>query len=133
MRDVGVYVSPKNFIWLGLSVMICAYFSAYTKQEDHSTTKLKLSLFDILLYIHGKQLMSCRDGNHSVPWQASPGGRLPAFSANSFAIYRQYTLLESAEERLTNFPRKNVPDAKVDLGTACIRGAIDKFAEFSSH
>ena len=31
-------------------------------------------LFDLMLYVHGKQLRSCRDGqllNHTVPGQAS--------------------------------------------------------------
>ena len=43
-------------------------------------------LFDLMLYIHGKQLRSCWDGqllHHTVPGQAFAGS-LPVLSAHSF-------------------------------------------------
>ena len=68
--------------------------------------------------IHGKQLRSCRDGqllNHTVPGQAT---------------WRQFTHLMYILSPVTDnllflnqwkrdyFPRNNVPDVRVDLGTA---------------
>ena len=46
-----------------------------------------------------------------------PVGSLPVLSANSFASNQQLAHLESAEEG-NYFPRKNVPDARIDHGTA---------------
>ena len=45
-------------------------------------------LFDLLLYIHGKQLWSCQDAqllNHTVPGQAS-NGSLPVQSARFLPV-----------------------------------------------
>ena len=44
-------------------------------------------------------------------------GSLPVLSVHSFASDLQLALYESAEKGKT-FPRKNVPDAMFDLGTA---------------
>ena len=52
--------------------------------------------YDLLFYIHGKQLRSCWDGqllNNTVP-----GGSLPVFSIHSFSSNCQLALLKSAEE-----------------------------------
>ena len=48
-----------------------------------------------------------------------PRDSLPVFTSHSFTSNLQLALLESAEERQT-FPQNNVPDRRVDLGTACI-------------
>ena len=50
------------------------------------TPELFVCLFDLMLYVHGKQLRSCWDGqllNHIVPGQASRGSS-PVLSALSF-------------------------------------------------
>ena len=54
-------------------------------------------LFDLLLYIHGKQLRSCPEGHllsHTVPGQASRR----QFTSIKCPFFRQFALLESAEE-----------------------------------
>ena len=53
-------------------------------------------LFDLMLYIHGKQLRLCWDGqllNHTVPRQASLGGSLSVLGAHSCASNWQLPLL----------------------------------------
>ena len=52
------------------SILTCAL----QKGSDQSAELF--CLFDLMLYIHGKQLRSCLDGqllNHTVPGQASQG------------------------------------------------------------
>ena len=74
--------------------------------------RISVCLFDLMLYLHGKQLRSCREDqllNHTS-WAGLPE-----------AVYHYLVSILSpvmpAEEG-TCFQRKNVRDARVDLGTA---------------
>ena len=48
----------------------------------------RFCLFDLLLYVQGKKLRSCRDSQLPTLFMSkSPGGSLPVLSAHSFASY----------------------------------------------
>ena len=69
-----------------------------------------------MLYVHGKQLRSCWDGQlliHTVHRQAFPsGGSLPVLSAHFFEI-TDNLLFFNQRKREIIFPRKNVPDTNM--------------------
>ena len=60
-----------------------------------------------------------------------PRGSLPVLSIHSFAINQQLLFLNQRKRKngrrnifMTKFSQKNVPDVRIDLGTACIQSAI---------
>ena len=73
-----------------------------------------------MLYVHGLQLRSCWDGqllNHTVPGQ----GSRRQFTSIKFPFFRQSTdnlLFLNQRQREIIFPRKNVPDTRIDQGAA---------------
>ena len=59
-------VAQKMMMMMTMMMMMISIFSGYGS--------VQMTLFDLLYYVHLKQLRSCRDGqllNHTVPGQAS--------------------------------------------------------------
>ena len=76
-----------------------------------------LFLFHSLFYVHGKQTRLCRNDrlhDHTVPGTAYRYSVHVIWpKSNSFLFWNQ-------RKREISSPRMNVPDARVDLGAACI-------------
>ena len=84
---------------------------------SHRLTQIPNRLFDLMLYVNGKQLRSCWDG-HTVLGQAS---RMQFTSISKVPILSPVTdnlLFLNQQKRENIFPRKNVHDARIDRGTA---------------
>ena len=100
------FLNPKfqassNLLWLYSPVCVrpsqkprSLVFSPRGSVRDHPPhlpSMDELCLFDLLLYVYGKQLRSCRDGQLSHRYLTTlflgkpPIGSLPVFSAHSFA------------------------------------------------
>ena len=76
-------------------------------------------LFDLMLYVHGKQLRSCWDAPllyHTVPGQASRR-QFASIKCPFFRKYRQLALLESAEEGMC-WTRVSIVGHATDQATA---------------
>ena len=81
-----------------------------------------------MLYVHGQQLRSCRDGQLSYPhcsWASLPDAGNQYLGHILSRLTDTTALLESAEEengRRNNFmaksSRKDVPDARIDRGAS---------------
>ena len=105
-------------------IIMCTISAVDDKMITYSLSAYMwfICLFDLLLYVHGKQLRLCWDDqlfNHTDPGQASLE-----------TVYQYLEPIRSPETdtcsslisgRGKQFPGKNVLDARFDLGTACIR------------
>ena len=72
-------------------------------EHNRCSTRSDVCLFDLMLYVNGKQLRSCPDGqllNHTVPWQASQRQFTSTWCILLPVI--ELALLESAEEGQTS-------------------------------
>ena len=78
-------------------------------------------LFDLVLYVHGKQLRSFWDGqllNDTIPVQASWRQFTSVFSTQSLASIWQFQLFLNQWKREIICPQMNMPDARIDRQTA---------------
>ena len=77
-------------------------------------------LIDLMLYVHSKQLRSCCNGqllNHTFPGQA-PTEAVHQYQVPILSPVTDNLLFLNQPKREIIFPRKNLPYARINRGTA---------------